>query len=120
MIVLVDTSVWVAHFRGVVGGLVHLLENGRVVIHPVVIGELATGNLRNRKETLRQLLALPRVKTETYEECLTFIESQCLYGRGIGWNDIQLLVSAKLSVALLWTLDKRLNKITHDLRIAYE
>ncbi len=42
--ILVDTSVWVSHFREGNAGLATLLTNGEVVCHPFIIGELACGN----------------------------------------------------------------------------
>jgi predicted nucleic acid-binding protein len=106
--ILADTSVWVAHFRAGLPGLAHALEHGIVLLHPVIIGELATGNLKNRKQVLSDLRLLPCAQTGPFNECLQFLESQKLYGSGIGWSDIQLLYSAKISDAHLWTLDKRL------------
>ena len=119
MNILADTSVWVDHFKGSSGSLAELLKEGTVVIHPVVIGELATGNLRKRDETLRDLLALPRISPATFEECLAFIAHRRLYGRGIGWSDVQLLASAQLSGALLWTGDKRLNAVARHLHLSF-
>jgi len=119
MNILADTSVWVDHFKGSSGSLAELLKEGTVVIHPVVIGELATGNLRKRDETLRDLLALPRISPATFEECLAFITHRRLYGRGIGWSDVQLLASAQLSKTLLWTRDKRLNAVAMHLHLSF-
>ena len=53
--VLVDTSVWIDHLRVGDRKLVRLLEDGEVGVHPLVIGELACGNLRNRREILALL-----------------------------------------------------------------
>jgi hypothetical protein len=44
----------------------------------------------------------------TVEESLDFIETQSLYSRGLGWNDVQLLVAARLPGHPLWSLDARL------------
>ena len=46
--ILVDTSVWVDHLRLADVGLAALLARGVVAMHPMIIGELACGNLRNR------------------------------------------------------------------------
>jgi predicted nucleic acid-binding protein len=119
MNILADTSVWVEHFRGSSGRLAGLLEEGLIVIHPVIIGELATGNLRKREETLQFLLTLPRAETADFEECLDFAAHHRLYGCGIGWSDIQLLASAKLSGCLLWTCDRRLHGAAHSLNLSF-
>ena len=105
---LADTSVWIQHFRTGLPELAHLLREGQVLIHPIIIGELATGNLHQRKATLALLQNLPSAKAETDAECLAFLETHQLFGRGIGWNDLQLLVASRLSGARLWTLDQRL------------
>ena len=65
------------------------------------------------------LRSLPRAATGTTAECLAAIESHKLYGKGIGWIDVHLLVSARLSHALLWSLDTRLMEAARELRVAY-
>ncbi len=117
--VLVDTSVWVDHLRQGNKVFSALLEEGRVQCHPQVIGELACGNLRNRKEILGLLDALPRASSATFEEALFFLESENLHGRGLGWIDVQLLASARLSGCPLWTLDRRLAKAAKELGVDY-
>ena len=66
--VLVDTSVWVDHFRHGNQGLVDRLNQAAVVCHPFVVGELACGNLKNRPEILRLLQALPMAPLAEEEE----------------------------------------------------
>ena len=117
--ILADTSVWIFHFRYVLPHFSQILQNSQVATHPVVLGELATGNLLDRPKTLAALNCLPRTATGTHAECLHFIEMHRLYGRGIGWNDIQLLVAARLSGGLLWTRDSRLEKAAKELAVAY-
>jgi predicted nucleic acid-binding protein len=50
MNVLVDSSVWIDHLHRSDTGLVVLLQASEVVMHPVVLGELACGTLPNRRE----------------------------------------------------------------------
>jgi hypothetical protein len=88
-------------------------------MHPVVLGELATGNLRDRAGTLAMLRSLPHAKTGTTDECLAAIESHRLYGKGVGWTDVQLLVAARLSHAMLWSLDQPLIEAAQQLNVAY-
>src|ERR1700679_2632375 len=57
--VLVDTSVWIAHFRLSDPRLQALLSDGELLMHPAVIGELACGNLKCREEVLADLQQLP-------------------------------------------------------------
>lgn len=107
--VLVDTSVWVEHFRSGGTGLESLLADADVYIHPFIIGELACGNLKNRQEILSLLRELPMALSAGDEEVLRFIEHHKLMGKGLGYIDLHLLVSAMLTGVPLWTLDKRLN-----------
>ena len=53
--ILVDTSVWISHLREGNKRLAELLEEGRVMCHSYVIGELACGDLKNRKTILSLL-----------------------------------------------------------------
>ena len=120
--ILVDSSVWVAHLCTNESALVELLNTGRVLSHPFVIGELACGNLKNRKAVLSLLQDLPAAPVATDEEALFFIESHGLMGRGIGYVDTHLLASVSLAGTggLLWTRDKRLNAVAGSMRLAFE
>lgn len=116
--ILVDTSVWVAHLRQGGSRLAALLEESKVLIHPFVIGELALGNLKQRNEILGLLNSLPTATVATHDEVLLMIEDRDLAGSGIGWVDSHLLASALLSDAALWTLDHRLTAAAKRLPIA--
>jgi predicted nucleic acid-binding protein len=117
--VLVDTSIWANHFRASNSHLESLLENTEVICHPLVIGELACGNLKNRKEILALLSALPMAPEVDYDEALEFIELKSLMGKGIGFIDVMLLASSRLAELPIWTNDKRLKEAAQGLRIAY-
>ncbi len=114
---LVDTSVWVEHFRMGNERLKAILLSGQVATHPFVIGELACGNLRNRGEILRLLAALPRVPAADHEEVMHFLASRRLYSRGLGWVDVHLLASALMAGCGLWTLDEALRQAASRLKI---
>jgi predicted nucleic acid-binding protein len=116
--ILVDTSVWVDHLRKDDARLKALLGAGQVLIHSFVIGELALGNLRQRDAILQSLLDLPPAVMAGDSEVLGFIERNALFGLGIGYVDAQLLASARLSAALLWTHDKRLHEVASKLGLA--
>lgn len=113
--ILVDTSVWVEHFRSGTVGLEELLHHGRVACHPFIIGELACGNLKNRKEILSLLKDLPMVDQAEDDEVLQFIEARKLMGKGLGYIDIHLLISSILAGMPLWTLDQRLHKLATEM-----
>jgi hypothetical protein len=118
--VLVDTSIWIDHFRRPNPRLANLLETVQVSIHPFVIGELACGNLQRRREILGLLAALPAVPIVDHEEVLQLIETSRLSGRGLGWTDMHLLASARLAGVPLWTSDKRLANAARALSISPE
>ena len=108
--VLVDTSVWIDFLRQGNEQLGKLLEDGEVMTHALVIGELTVGNISKRKHFLSLIRDLPRIGECTHEEVMYFIEKQKLYGVGIGYFDAHILCSAVLHVTPLWTLDQRLAK----------
>ena len=116
--ILVDTSVWVEHLRGGLPRLATLLQEGKVLIHSWVIGELACGNLRNRADVLELLQGLPAAVVASDQEVLLMIEQDQLMGRGIGYVDAHLLASTKLSHAQLWTQDRRLVALAKERGLA--
>jgi predicted nucleic acid-binding protein len=113
--VLVDTSVWIGHFRVTNLTLVRLLKETRVVVHRFVIGELASGQLAGRHEVLALLGKLPRLEPVSHAEALAFSEGNRLAGTGIGWVDVHLLASARLACASIMTADKALAKAARRL-----
>jgi len=116
---LVDTSVWVDHFRHGDAALAAALEAGQVWMHSFVLGELACGNLKARAEVLGLLQALPPMPLSTDKEVLFFIDEHQLMGRGIGYIDAHLLASTRLGSATLWTRDKRLHIVATELGLAH-
>jgi predicted nucleic acid-binding protein len=107
--ILVDTSVWIDHFRKGVASLKALLDAGQVLGHPFVVGELALGNLHRRNVILDALQALPQASVATESEVLRFIDQESLHGLGIGYVDAHLLAAVRLSPgSRLWTRHKRL------------
>jgi predicted nucleic acid-binding protein len=115
--ILVDTSVWIEHFRAGTERLKALLLDEQVLCHRFIIGELACGTLRKRSEILTMLKALPQAHLLEDEEVLGFLETRRLYGRGIGWVDAHLLASTLLTGCLLWTLDKPLRRAAAALNV---
>lgn len=108
---LVDTSVWIGHFRSENPVLGALLAAGQVMTHPYIIGEIACGDLRNRALILADLQALPSVVTPTDDDVMALLEKRKLWGSGLGWIDVNLLASALLSRCRLWTLDRALERV---------
>jgi predicted nucleic acid-binding protein len=116
--VLVDTSVWVEHLRQGAIGLDALLHEGRIVCHPFIVGELACANLRKRSEILNHLQALPQAIVAEHVEVMQFIENYRLMGKGLGYVDVHLLASARLTKTSLWTLDQKLHEVAIKLEMA--
>jgi predicted nucleic acid-binding protein len=117
--VLVDTSVWVSHLRKGSAELADLLNDGKVLCHPFILGELACGNLKNRSVILSYLELLPMSEVAEHEEVMAFIEDNRLMGKGLGYVDVHLLASAVLTDVFLWTLDKNLAQIADHLHLKY-
>ena len=117
--ILVDTSVWVDHLRKDDPGMRMLLEGGRVLLHPFVIGELAMGNMNRRDLVLKALRKLPEALVAREEEVLQFVGARRLFGLGIGYIDAHLLTSVQLTPgASLWTRDRRMFEVASKLGLA--
>jgi predicted nucleic acid-binding protein len=114
---LVDTSVWVDHWRRGNAQLAVGLTGGGVLMHPFVIGELACGTLPKRSTTLRLLEALPLAAVARHEEVMAMLEQRGLSGGGLGWVDVHLLTAASLNSVRLWTLDKALRRAAERLDV---
>ncbi len=117
---LVDTSVWVEHFRRRNGELVRWLLQDAVMTHPWVLGELACGTPPARSQTLADLAALQPAKVATVDEVMAFVEHEQLYGLGCGLVDLGLLASTLITPgARLWTLDRRLVSLAERFGVAH-
>lgn len=120
MNVLVDTSVWVGHFKQRNERLVALLEAGVVLCHPYIVVEVACGTPPNRRTIVAMLGELDHTPVAMPDEVLEMIERRNLHGRGCGFVDMSLLASALLrDKTLIWTLDKRLELMAGELNRAY-
>ncbi len=118
--ILPDTSVWVDHLRQREQGLTRALQEGKILMHTMIIGELACGNLANRQQQLNDWRRLPILRESSNEDVMNFIESHRLMGRGIGLVDAHLLHSVFNHVgALLWTRDGSLKKLAEELCVGY-
>jgi predicted nucleic acid-binding protein len=114
--ILVDTSVWVDHFKTANEQLVALLQAGQILCHPSVVVEIACGTPPNRREVLEMLSLLESAPVATHEELLTLVAERALHGRGIGLVDLSLLAATLLAGGTaLWTLDKRLEAVASEL-----
>ena len=116
--ILADMSIWIDHFRTRNHEMRRHLGLGNIVIHPLIIAELALGSLRERAKTLTLLDFLPQVRVAKLDEVRRMIEARRLFDLGIGLTDAHLIASIFINPpTLLWTRDKRLRKATEALRI---
>ena len=118
--VLVDSSFWIDHLAGKTTPLEQLLKIRRVALHPMVIGEIAMGSLRNRNRLIGELQKLPKVPVATNPEVMAFVEWHKLFSTGIGFVDAHLLAAATMTDnATLLTKDGRLHAQAERLGVAY-
>ena len=116
--ILADTSIWIDHLRSENKEMRRHLDQGKIVIHPFIIAELALGSLQARTKTLALLDLLPQVRVAQLSEVRLTIEARRLYSLGIGLTEAHLIASVFInSPTLLWTKDKRLRKAAETLRI---
>jgi predicted nucleic acid-binding protein len=117
--ILVDTSIWIDHLHRSEAALSALLNEAQVCTHPMIIGELALGSLRDRQTILELLPDLPSTPLATHAEVLRFVESQVLYGIGLSLVDVHLLAALRLSSPdRLWTRDRRLRLAAEQLGVS--
>ncbi len=121
MSVLIDTSVWVDHFRRRSEALIRLLVQDLALTHPMVVAELACGTPPEpRARTLKDIAALQPVRSAHLDEVLEFVERESLYGLGCGLVDLTLLASTLMTAgSSLWTLDKRLAGLAERFGVGY-
>lgn len=118
--VLVDTSVWVKHFRESNQELIHLIDCDEVLVHPMIVAEISCGTPPSRINTLSDLSALQQAQQPNLSEVMDFIERENLYGQGCGIVDMILLASTLITPgSALWTLDKRLSSICEKFGVNY-
>ena len=114
---LVDSSIWIDHFRHGSAVLADLLENDQALCHRFIVGQLACGNVRARATTIQLLETLPEAPLAEHEEVLVLMERHRLMASGIGWLDAHLLGSAVLARAVIWTHDRPLAKAARALGV---
>ncbi|WP_017325395.1 type II toxin-antitoxin system VapC family toxin [Synechococcus sp. PCC 7336] len=116
--ILADTSVWIDYLRQGEPLLAEQLRQGTIVMHEMVLGELAIGSFKNRQLLLKRWQALPSIQPATSDQVLVLLDTHQLMGRGVGWIDLHLLTAVSLvGDAELWTRDKRLKTIAESLSL---
>lgn len=118
--ILVDTNIWIDHIRHGDAGLVSLLANEQVAVHPYILAELALGSLTPASPILADLGQMPMLVPADHHEVMALIAVHGLAGSGIGYVDCHLLCAAVLAGAQVWTRDRRLAAQAHRLAIRFE
>jgi predicted nucleic acid-binding protein len=119
-VILVDSSVWIDHFRKADSTLAALLASRVVMCHPFVIGELTLGQISKRQAVLAALGVLPMMPVVPHDDVLAFVERHQLMGCGIGWTDVHLLASTLVGGRVsLWSRDLRLAAAAAERGVAY-
>lgn len=118
-LILADTSVWADHLRSPSPIMLHLVEQERLLMHPMVIGELCMGNLPNRTVFIRGLHRIDKIDRAQDNEVFQLVEANRLFGTGVGWIDAHLLASVLIADDVrLWTRDRRLNAAAEKLGVS--
>ena len=106
--ILVDTSVWIDHFRVQEPELIKLLNLNNLLVHPYIVGELIMGNIRPIDKVIALLASLPRVEPVNEAKFYDCVIGNGLNGTGLGFVDAHLIAAAEQDDAIIiWTRDKR-------------
>lgn len=118
--ILIDTSVWIDHFKVPVAPLERLSRSEQILGHPFITGELAVGHLPDWTGTIDALTQLIQAKVASEAEFLTLISTERLAATGLGFVDVHLLASCRITPGTrLWTRDKRLHASAVSLDVAW-
>jgi predicted nucleic acid-binding protein len=119
-LILADTSIWVEYLRKGLLAMKAALDGGQILIHPVIVAEIALGSMQNREKRLEELDALRQVKVAELGEVRRMIEARSLYSKGIGLSDAHLLASCLLTPGVkLWTRDSSLEAVAKTLGVLW-
>ena len=120
--VVVDSSVWVSFLRsGNEPQLVQLLGLLQVLMHEMVLGEVAIGGSMQIQSALELLPWLTMVQVPSHAEVMTLVDKHQLYGCGVGYVDVHLLTAAVLQPGVqLWSHDKPLRAAAKRLGLAFK
>jgi predicted nucleic acid-binding protein len=119
--ILIDTSVWIDFLNFRDPQVRAVVDDQRAMMHPLCLGEIAIGGLRNRRAVLDLLEALPDPLVARDEEVRRIIERHRLHGIGLSYIDAHLVAAALLTPGLrLWSRDVRLHAVARRLGLAID
>jgi predicted nucleic acid-binding protein len=107
---LVDTSVWISHFRRPDAALLQLLSGEKAGIRPFIVGELARGSFNDRAGALGTLRDLPQAAIADEADVHHLLETYRLWSTGMGWVDLHVLTAAAVAGWHLMTTDTAMAK----------
>jgi predicted nucleic acid-binding protein len=119
-VILADTNIWIGHFRRRDDRLLHHLSRVAILIHSMVLCELACGSLPSRATTLAELGKLPRSAEASHAETMAFIGRHGMFALGMGFPDAHLLAAIALTPGgRLWTRDAPLDSASERLGLRH-
>jgi predicted nucleic acid-binding protein len=119
--IIADSSIWIDHINKGDSDLGRLLRRRRIVLHPMIVGEVALGSIARREVVLRELSALPQAKPALHAEVMAMIDWLKLFSCGIGYVDAHLIAATRqLPNGKLWTRDKSLHAQAMRLEISFQ
>lgn len=119
--ILIDSSVWIDHFRSTSSNLVLMLSQGSILQHPFVTAEIALGSVKDPKTVTSLLNLLPQANHVEDAAILEFISDYGIASSGLGLVDTHLLATAVIgNRCKLWTRDKRLAAKAAEMNCAFQ
>ena len=116
--ILADTSVWIDHLHHGNPAMIDLLANGKVLMHPFVVGEVGLGSMPDWDRVMVRLMKLPAVRKASDRVVIGMIGQKRLQGSCIGYVDAHLLGSCLIEDdTYLWTRDRRLANVAARLGV---
>ena len=118
---IVDTCVWVDHFRREVAVLSRLCRERRAPVHHDVFGEVMLGCGEERDEIVEEIRLLPPIDRPGIKDIEEAINRHGIACKRIGWVDAVLLCTAVIDdrCPTLLTFDKRLMREAIRLGVAF-
>ncbi|RHW18076.1 VapC toxin family PIN domain ribonuclease [Sphingomonas gilva] len=120
--IIADSAIWIDHLGKGDAELAAQLKRRRILLHPMIIGEVALGSIARRRIVLEELQALPQAAPASHAEVMAMIEWLGLFDCGIGYVDAHLLTAPRAAgpdnPVSLWTRDKRLRAQAERLGVA--